>query len=135
MSKIFRMGREANRETMYFGTLRWLSHPASTGAAQITGIDVVIVPDQGHAFHKHPDQEEIIFVVSGKLEQWVEREKRVLGPGDAVFIPKGVVHASFNAGNEDLRLVVIFSPSIGEAGFVSIEMAGEAPWAGLRAAA
>ena len=135
MSNIFRISKEANPETMYFGTLRWLSHPASTGADQITGIDATIVPGQGHAFHRHPDQEEIIFVVSGKLEQWVEREKRVLGPGDAVFIPRGVVHGSFNAGDEDLRLIVIFSPSIGEMGFVSVEMADEAPWAELRTAA
>jgi quercetin dioxygenase-like cupin family protein len=135
MSRTFRISNEINPEAMYFGTLRWLSHPASTGARQITGIDVAIVPGQGHAFHKHPDQEEIIFVVSGKLEQWVEREKRILGPGDAVYIPQGVVHGSFNAGDEDLRLIVIFSPSIGESGFVSIEMANEAPWAALRAAA
>jgi len=134
MSKFFRFSNEADPETMYFGTLRWLSHPASTGAEQITGIDVTIVPGQGHAFHRHPDQEEIIFVVSGKLEQWMERERRILGPGDAVFIPKGVVHGSFNAGDEDLRMIVVFSPSVGAGGFVSIEMAGEAPWAELRAA-
>lgn len=134
MSKTFRFSNDANPEAMEFGTLRWLSHPASTGADQITGIDVKIVPGQGHAFHRHPDQEEIIFVVSGKLEQWIEHERRILGHGDAVFIPKGVVHGSFNAGDEDLRMIVVFSPSIGENGFVSVEVAGEAPWAGLRAA-
>ena len=134
MSRTFRISKDANLETMYFGTLRWISNPMSTGAEQITAIDVVIVPGQGHAFHKHPDQEEIIFVVSGKLEQWVEREKRILIPGDAAFIPKGVVHASFDAGDVDLRMIVVFSPSIGEAGFTAIEMAGEAPWTDLRAA-
>ena len=134
MIKTFRMQDEDARESTYFGTLRWLSHPGSTAARQITGIDVVIVPGQGHAFHKHPDQEEIIFVVAGTLEQWVENEKRTLGPGDAAFIPKGVVHGSFNAGGEDLRMIVVFSPSVGESGFASIEMADEAPWAGLRAA-
>ena len=134
MISSFRMQDDNTREAMYFGTLRWLSHPKSTAARQITAIDVVIVPGQGHAFHKHPDQEEILFVVAGKLEQWVESEKRMLGPGDAVFIPKGMVHASFNAGSDDLRMFVVFSPSIGEHGFTSVELSDQAPWSGLRAA-
>jgi quercetin dioxygenase-like cupin family protein len=134
MTEIFRIGSETAAEPMYFGTLRWLSHPASTGATQITSVDVVIVPGQGHPFHRHPDQEEFIYVVSGKLEQWVERDKRILGPGDAIYIPKGAVHASYNAGNEDLRFVVVFGPSIGENGFTSIEVADQAPWSSLRAA-
>jgi hypothetical protein len=31
-------------------------------------------------------------------------------------------------------MIVVFSPSVGEQGFTTVELAGEAPWAGLRAA-
>ena len=61
-------------------------------------IDVTLSPGKGHDFHKHPDQEEVILCVAGSVEQWVDREKRILGPGDSAFIPAGVVHASFNVG-------------------------------------
>jgi hypothetical protein len=63
-----------------------LSDPHSTGARQLTVIDVNFDPGKGHGFHKHPDQEEVILVIAGKVEQWVDREKRILGPGDSAFI-------------------------------------------------
>jgi len=130
----FRIESEANRDPFPFGTLRWISHPGSTSAQQLTAMDVRLLPRKGHAFHKHPDQEEVLFVVAGRLEQWIEREMRILGPGDAVFIPPGVVHASFNAGEEELRMLVVFSPSVGEMGFVAVELAEESPWRELRVA-
>jgi Cupin domain len=40
----------------------------------------------------------VILVVTGEVEQWVDRDKRILRPGDCAFIPAGVVHASFNTG-------------------------------------
>ena len=133
MTDMFRISSEMKREPKSFGSLRWISRPLSTGAKQLTTIDVTIVPGQGHDFHKHPDQEEVIFVVAGTVEQWIDREKRILGPGDGAFIPAGLVHASFNGGQDDARLVVTFGPCLGDGGFESVELAGEAPWKGLRA--
>ena len=72
-----------------------------------------LAPGQAHAFHRHPAQEEVIYVLSGTVEQWVDRDMRVLGPGDACFIPAGMVHASFHAGDGDARILAIFGPSVG----------------------
>ncbi len=134
MSNRFRIPSELPSDQTYFGSLRWLSNPMSTGARQLTAIDVTIVPGQSHDFHRHPDQEELIWIVAGQVEQWIDRERRILGVGDAVFIPADVVHGSFNSGNSDARLIVIFSPCVGDAGFQSVDVAGEAPWKDLRAA-
>ena len=134
MGSKFRIDGEVNPDAFPFGTLRWISHPSSTGAQQITAMEARIIPGQGHDFHKHPDQEEVIFVVAGRLEQWIDHEMRILGPGDAVFIPPGMVHASFNAGDEELQMVVVFSPAVGDMGFVAVDMTAEAPWKELRAA-
>jgi quercetin dioxygenase-like cupin family protein len=123
---------EAEPASFDFGSLRWMSNPSATEAGQLTAMDVTILPGKGHSFHKHPDQEEVIYVVSGEVEQWVEQERRILKPGDAVFIAPGVVHASFQAGKGDARIVVVFGPCVGD-GFEAIEMADEAPWNSLRA--
>jgi oxalate decarboxylase/phosphoglucose isomerase-like protein (cupin superfamily) len=88
-------------------------------------------PGKGHSFHKHPGQEEVMYVVSGKVEQWIDKKKRVLGAGDSAFLPPGVVHASFNAGDTDARVMAIFSPCVGD-GFEMVDMAGESPWNSLR---
>src|SRR5476651_2720866 len=51
----------------------------------------------GHPFHSHPEMDEIIYVLAGSLEQWLEKEKRTLRSGDSLFIPRGVVHGCANA--------------------------------------
>ena len=119
-------------EVLDWGTLKWLSNPPNTGAGQLTVIDVTLSPGKGHNFHKHPDQEEVILVVAGKVEQWVDREKRILGPGDSAFIPGDVVHASFNVGDSDAKIVAILGPCVGEIGYELVDVAADAPWKDLR---
>lgn len=128
----FMMSADTPAEALDWGRLRWMSHPPSTGAAQLTVIEVNIVPGQGHDFHKHPDQEEVIYCISGRVEQWLGEEMRVLGPGDSVFIGANVVHASFNTGDAEARLLAILGPCVGEAGYELVDVASEAPWKDLR---
>ena len=128
----FTMAADAKPETLDWGRQVWLSHPPSTGAEQLTVIDVRFGPGKGHAFHHHPDQEEVIYVVAGEVEQWVDQEKRTLGPGDSAFMPAGMVHASFNTGSEDVHIIAILGPSVGEGGYEAVDVSGEAPWNTLR---
>jgi quercetin dioxygenase-like cupin family protein len=128
----FVIASETKPEVLDWGKLGWLSHPPSTGAKQLTVIDVTLSPGKGHNFHKHPDQEEVIYCISGKVEQWVDREKRMLGPGDSAFLPAGTVHASFNVGDKDAKVVAILGPCIGPGGYELVDVANEAPWNGLR---
>ena len=130
----FVIGKDTTPEILDWGQLKWLSHPPSTGARQLTVIDVTLAPGKGHDFHKHPDQEEVLYVVAGKVEQWVDREKRMLGAGDSAFVPKDMVHASFNAGESDAKIVAILGPCVGGGGYELVDVAGEAPWKGLRKA-
>ena len=115
-----------------FGTSTWLSNPPSTGARQLTVIDVNLDPGKGHNFHKHPDQEEVLLVLTGEVEQWLDREKRILGPGDCAFIPAGVVHASFNAGENRAKIIAILGPCVGPIGYELVDVANDAPWRTLR---
>jgi quercetin dioxygenase-like cupin family protein len=114
------------------GSTSRLSDPVRTGAKQLTVIDVTFEPGKGHNFHKHPDQEEVILVIAGMVEQWVDREKRILGPGDSAFIPAGIVHASFNPGDQPAKIVAILGPCRGPDGYEVIDVANDAPWNTLR---
>jgi len=132
MTGKFVLESETEPEILDWGQLRWLSNPPNTGAGQLTVINVSLAPTMGHDFHKHPDQEEVIYVVGGTVEQWIDREKKILGPGDSAFIPADVVHASFNVGDTDAKLVAILGPCVGEIGYELVDMAGEAPWNTIR---
>ena len=128
----FVIAAETPEEVLDWGRLRWLSHPPSTGAEKLTVIDVTLAPGKGHDFHKHPDQEEVLVVVAGTVEQWVDQEKRLLGPGDSAFIPADMVHASFNAGSDTAKIIAILGPCVGDGGYELVDVAGEAPWNTLR---
>lgn len=132
MTGTFMMSVNTPAESLHWGKLRWMSSPPATNARDLTVIEVNILPGEGHDFHKHPDQEEVIYVISGKVEQWLDQEKRILGPGDSVFIGADVVHASFNAGDVGAQLLAILGPCVGEAGYEVVEVAHEAPWSSLR---
>ena len=132
MAGKFVIAEETGQEVLDWGRLRWLSNPPTTGAMQLTVIDVTLAPGKGHDFHRHPDQEEVLYVVGGRVEQWVHRDKRILGPGDSAYVPADMVHASFNVGGQDARIVAILGPCVGAGGYELVDVASEAPWNALR---
>ena len=133
MSGTFVPTAEVVRQQFDWGWLGWVSRPAGTGAESLVVIEITLAPGGGHAFHKHPQQEEVIYAIEGQVEQWREDEKRVLGPGDSVFLPAGTVHASFNTGDGNAKLLAILAPCIGGGdGYQVVEVADQPPWNGLR---
>jgi quercetin dioxygenase-like cupin family protein len=133
MSGKFMTAESVVRERPDWGSLGWCCRPADTGAKDLVVIEVTLAPGGGHAFHKHPKQEEVIYVMEGQVEQWLDQERRVLGSGDSIFIPADVVHASFNTGKTNAKMLAILGPCVGrENGYEVTEVADQAPWSGLR---
>ncbi len=132
MTGKFVIANEAELEDIGWGRSRWLSNRPATGAKQLLVSDLALYPGKGHDFHKHPDQEEMVYVLAGTIEQWIDREKRNLGTGDSAFIPADVVHATFNVGEADARLLVILGPCVGTTGYEVVDMSDVAPWKTLR---
>jgi quercetin dioxygenase-like cupin family protein len=95
-------------------------------------MDVTLEPGEGHAFHRHDGQEEMIIVTRGSITQYLEREPATLGPGDSIYIDEGVVHASYNDGDETAHLQVVIGPSIGEDGYGLVDASADEPWSSLR---
>ena len=123
---------EAIVEPSPWGPHDWLCRPGLTEARDLQLVRVTMPPGKGHAFHRHPAMEEIIYVVAGRAEQWVGRDRRVLGPGEIAHIPKDVVHGTYNAGGEPLVFLAILSPAIFD-GPGLVDVSREEPWASLRA--
>jgi mannose-6-phosphate isomerase-like protein (cupin superfamily) len=68
------------------------------------------LPGYAHKLHVHPVQDEIIFVLEGKGASETASGKREIGPGDVVFVPAGVHHATYNPNSELVRAIIIKSP-------------------------
>lgn len=124
---------ELQVEQLPWGPHEWLCRPGLTAAEGLLLVRVRMPPGQGHAFHRHPEMEEIIYIVEGRAEQWVESASRILSAGDSAHIPKDVVHGTYNAGPDTLVFLAILSPARVE-GPVLVDVSAEKPWRSLRAA-
>jgi quercetin dioxygenase-like cupin family protein len=127
----FVTSREMLVEPSPWGDHDWLCRAGLTDARDLQLVRVNMPPGTGHAFHRHPAMEEIIYIVSGQAEQWVEGTSRVLGAGEIAHIPKDVVHATYNAGTGTLVFLAILSPAIFD-GPALVDVSRDEPWASLR---
>jgi quercetin dioxygenase-like cupin family protein len=131
MSK-FVMANEVATESFDWGSAGMRNAPPGTGCESFVVMDVRLDPGFFHAFHKHPDQDEMIIVKSGKVTQYLEQDSRELGPGDSVYIDKDVIHGSYNDGDEPAHLQVVLAPAVTDGGYVAVDVSTEEPWSSLR---
>lgn len=111
--------------------VEWMSNPELVGANELLLVRATFPPGEAHNFHKHPAREEIIYVVHGRAEQWVGKEKRVLETGEMAHIPKDVPHATFNSGPDTLQFLAILSP-VEAPGEMTVDVFDQEPWVTLR---
>jgi len=122
---------EALKEDYKGRTNYWVCRPEVCEAKDLQICRAVLPAGEGHNFHTHPELEEVIYVLEGHVEQWVEQEKRLLGPGEVAHIPKGIVHATFNPTAHDAVILAILSPAAAQGPFM-VDVSQEEPWRSIR---
>jgi quercetin dioxygenase-like cupin family protein len=122
---------EAEVERLPGKTHFWQCKPGMVKDTNLNFVRAHLEPGEAHPFHYHPHMEEILYILSGTAEQWVEREKRIMKPGDSIYLPVGLIHATFNAGADKLDFLAILSPAKTPAP-MTIEVGDQEPWRSLR---
>ena len=122
---------ETEREEVPGRIHHWYCKPGMVEKTDLLFVRAHLHPGQAHKFHFHPKMEEILYILAGSAEQWVEKEKRIMGPGDSLHLPAGVIHATYNSSGGVLEFLAILSPaSSGDP--ITIEVADQEPWKSLR---
>jgi len=88
----------------------------SDGAVAVFEFDVP-AGAQVAAAHSHDGYEETIYGLEGTLTWTVEGTDTEVGPGEALYIPRGAVHHFDNRGDLDARALAIVTPGILGPGF------------------
>jgi len=92
----------------YPGTMRMLTEPLGNEQVAITHRHMTPGSGgKGGYGHRHKTQEEIYFVVSGKLEFKLDDEVIELGGGSVVRVAPEVVRSVWNEGPEDAQLIIV----------------------------
>jgi quercetin dioxygenase-like cupin family protein len=91
-----------------WGELHWLVS-APLGNSETTFGRVTIFAGQSNPRHRHPNCDEILHVLSGRIEHSLEDETFTMEAGDTISIPQGLWHNARAIGEEDALMVISFS--------------------------
>ena len=99
-----------------WGRLTWLASRQIANVEDMTLGRVVIKCGRSNPRHCHPDCEEVLYLLAGRLEHSLGDETFTLEAGDVLAIPAGVFHHADSVGDVDADTIVAYSA--GERGFV-----------------
>jgi len=92
-----------------WGQITWLVGQATSPGAQQTFGVVTIQPGKRNPLHRHPNCEELLYVIHGEADHKLGEEMYHLAAGDVIRIPQGVPHWAQATGPGPVVAVISFS--------------------------
>ncbi len=92
-----------------WGELQWFANGKIGNTQTMTVGKCILKPGRANFHHLHPNCEEILQVVSGRIIHSLGQESHAMGPGDTIVVPPNVTHNARNIGDEDAVMTIIFS--------------------------
>ena len=97
---------EKSKESYSGYGIEWLIR----GAKELTLGRTTIAVGANNPLHRHPNCEEALYVLSGKINHKIAGTTDVvLSTGQAIVIPRDINHQAINIGSEPAVLLVAFS--------------------------
>jgi quercetin dioxygenase-like cupin family protein len=75
-----------------WGKIVWTASRDLGNSTTMTFGRVTIAAHQANQIHRHPNCDEILHVLTGRIEHSLRDELTVMEPGDTIAIPAGVWH-------------------------------------------
>jgi quercetin dioxygenase-like cupin family protein len=89
---------------------------AGNGATQLCIFEQWLAPAAGAPTHTHP-VEEVLTVVAGEAEMWIDETHAMLAEGQSLVVPAHQKHGFRNVGLETLHIHAVLASPIFEAMF------------------
>lgn len=71
--------------------------------------------------HYHPKCEEIYYILTGEGQMRIDTDTRLVGPGDAIAIPPGLIHQIRNTAGVELKFLCCCAPAYEDSDTVLVE--------------
>ena len=91
-----------------WGSLTWLAGGKIGNSGGLTLGRVTIDPGERNPRHMHPNSEEILYLLAGRLEHSLGDEAVTLDPGDSITIPRGAFHNAVSTGSVIADMIVAY---------------------------
>ncbi len=92
-----------------WGVLTWFVSRELKNSDTLTTGRVLLRPGQQAPRHYHPNCDEVLMVLQGRILQMINDVSVEMRVGDVVSIPTGAVHGSRNIGTEDAIMALSYS--------------------------
>lgn len=99
---------QMQRRDENWGSLLWLANGELGNADGLTLGRVVIKRGQSNPRHRHPNCEEVLYLLGGELQHTLGDETFTLRAGDTLSIPAGVWHNAVSGGEQDADMIVVY---------------------------
>ena len=73
--------------------------------------EATLYPGRHTEAHRHPRAEEVYYVLQGRGRMRVGDEVRDIEGGDAILLPPGTLHQTWNTGEEPLVFLCLCAPA------------------------
>ena len=84
--------------------------PAAATGGTISICEMPVAPGFMVPPHRHRDEDEYSYVVSGQIGARIGDEELTAGPGSWIVKPRGLWHTFWNAGPGDARIIELVVP-------------------------
>lgn len=91
-----------------WGRLEWMVSGKNGNSEVLTVGKCFIHPGMGNPFHYHPNCDEVLHVVKGRIRKHVGDEHFDMSPGDTISIPTGAMHRAENIGDGECELLICY---------------------------
>jgi mannose-6-phosphate isomerase-like protein (cupin superfamily) len=88
-----------------------LVNPKTCPGSQLEFHITEIQPEGGALDDVHENEDHVFYVLSGRAKAKVGDDDFDVAQGDALYVPKGVVHNFRIQGGEVFRIAVVFAPA------------------------
>jgi quercetin dioxygenase-like cupin family protein len=92
-----------------WGRITWLVSQSLHNSATMTVGRVVIKAGHGNPVHRHPNCDEVLHVLHGRIEHSLGAARFVMNAGDAISIPAGEWHNAQALDGTEAEMVICFS--------------------------
>jgi quercetin dioxygenase-like cupin family protein len=92
-----------------WGRLVWTASRQVGNSTTMSFGRVTVRAGQENPCHRHPNCDEILHVISGRVEHSLAGEWAIMEPGDSIFIPQGMWHQLRALGDQDAEIAICFN--------------------------
>lgn len=100
---------KAVKQYFEWGDIKWIEDNDAMSKNKFLVGHVTLLPHQSQDEHIHSGDEQLLYVISGEGEQWVDDRYHNLLPGKMYKIGPFAKHQVQNTGNKPLEMIIIYN--------------------------